>query len=164
MRARGSAQAGFTYLGILAAIILMGLLLTAAARVWTLTEQRERETQLLFVGHAFRMAISGYYAHGGRYPLTLKDLLQDDRSPVPVRYLRRIYLDPMTNSADWKLVLAPEGGIKGVYSGSGITPIKRANFPIIDATFADSDCYCAWQFVYEPRFRRRVAPATVKPQ
>jgi hypothetical protein len=46
----------------------------------------------------------------------------------------------MTNSAQWKLVLAPEGGIKGVYSGSGITPIKRANFPI------------------------RVAPATVNPQ
>jgi hypothetical protein len=81
-----------------------------------------------------------------------------------VRYLRRIYLDPMTNSTDWKLVLAPEGGIKGVYSGSGITPIKRANFPIIDISFADTDCYCAWQFVYEPRFRRRVAPAPVKPQ
>jgi type II secretory pathway pseudopilin PulG len=163
MRARGSAQAGFTYLGILAAIILMGLLLTAAARVWTLTEQRERETQLLFVGDSIRMAISAYYAHGHRYPLALQDLLEDKRSPVPVRYLRRLYLDPMTNSADWKLVLAPEGGIKGVYSGSGITPIKRANFPIIDASFADTDCYCAWQFVYEPRFRRRVAPGTGAP-
>jgi len=163
MRARGSAQAGFTYLGILAAIILMGLLLTAAARVWTLTEQRERETQLLFVGHAFRMAIAAYYAHGGRYPQTLHDLLQDDRSPVPLRYLRRLYLDPMTNSTDWQLVLAPEGGIKGVYSGSGLVPIKRANFAPIDVIFADSDCYCAWQFVYEPRFRRRVAPGNPAP-
>ena len=163
MRAHGSAQAGFTYLGILAAIILMGLLLTAAARVWTLTEQRERETQLLFVGHAFRMAISGYYAHGHRYPQTLHDLLQDDRSPVPLRYLRRLYLDPMTNSADWKLVPAPEGGIKGVYSGSTLTPIKRANFAPIDAIFADSDCYCAWQFVYEPRFRRWGAPGNPAP-
>jgi len=163
MRARGSAQAGFTYLGILAAIILMGLLLTAAARVWTLTEQREREAQLLFVGDAIRMAISAYYAHGHRYPLALQDLLEDKRSLVPVHYLRRLYLDPMTNSADWKLVPAPEGGIKGVYSGSGLTPIKRANFPIIDISFADTDCYCAWQFVYEPRFRHRVAPGTVNP-
>ena len=163
MRARLGTQAGFTYLGILAAVILMGLLLTAAARVWTLTEQRERETQLLFVGDAFRMAISGYYAHGHRYPETLQDLLLDDRSPVPVRYLRRLYLDPMTNSTDWKLVLAPEGGIKGVYSGSTLIPIKRANFAPIDALFADSDCYCAWQFVYEPRFRRRVAPGNPAP-
>ena len=31
-----------------------------------------------------------------------------------------------------------------------------------DAAFADSDDYCAWQFVYEPRLRRRVgAPGTV---
>jgi len=162
MRARAS-QAGFTYLGILAAVILMGLLLTAAARVWTLTEQRERETQLLFVGDAFRMAISGYYAHGHRYPQTLQDLLQDDRSPVPLRYLRRLYLDPMTNSTDWKLVPAPEGGIKGVYSGSTLTPIKRANFAPIDAFFADSDCYCAWQFVYEPRLRRWGAPGNPAP-
>ena len=162
MRARAS-QAGFTYLGILAAVILMGLLLTAAARVWTLTEQRERETQLLFVGDAFRMAISGYYAHGHRYPQTLQDLLLDDRSPVPLRYLRRLYFDPMTNSADWQLVLAPEGGIKGVYSGSMRTPIKRANFAPVDAFFADSDCYCAWQFVYEPRLRRWGAPGNPAP-
>ena len=161
MRARAS-QAGFTYLGILAAVILMGLLLTAAARVWTLTEQRERETQLLFVGDAFRMAISGYYAHGHRYPQTLQDLLLDDRSPVPLRFLRRLYLDPMTNSADWQLVLAPEGGIKGVYSGSMRTPIKRANFAPVDALFADSDCYCAWQFVYEAR-RRWGAPGIPAP-
>ena len=162
MRARAS-QAGFTYLGILAAVILMGLLLTAAARVWTLTDQRERETQLLFVGDAFRMAISGYYAHGHRYPQTLQDLLLDDRSPVPLRYLRRLYFDPMTNSADWQLVLAPEGGIKGVYSGSMRTPIKRANFAPVDAFFADSDCYCAWQFVYEPRLRRWGAPGNPAP-
>jgi len=161
MRARAS-QAGFTYLGILAAVILMGLLLTAAARVWTLTEQRERETQLLFVGDAFRMAISGYYAHGHRYPQTLQELLQDNRSPVPLRYLRRLYLDPMTNSADWQLVLAPEGGIKGVYSGSTLTPIKRANFVPVDSFFADSDCYCAWKFVYEAR-RRWGAPGNPAP-
>jgi len=163
MHAPRSLQAGFTYIGLLVAVVILGLMLTAASRVWSVSEQRERETQLLFVGDEIRMAISGYYAHGHRYPQTLQDLLQDDRSPVPVRYLRRVYLDPMTNSADWKPVPAPEGGIKGVYSGSGLTPIKRANFPPIDAFFADSDCYCAWQFVYEPRFRGRVAPGIPAP-
>jgi type II secretory pathway pseudopilin PulG len=161
MRAQRSPQAGFTYLGILAAIVVMGVVLAAAARVWTLTEQRERETQLLFVGDAIRMAIGAYYSHGGRYPMRLEDLVLDDRSPTPVRYLRRIYLDPMTNSTDWKLVPAPEGGIKGVYSASTLTPIKLMNFPSADASFDHSDCYCTWQFVYEPRYRPRVAPITV---
>ena len=151
MRARAS-QAGFTYLGILAAVILMGLLLTAAARVWTLTGQRERETQLLFAGDAIRMAIAGYFASGHQYPLSLQLLLADDRSPVPKRYLRRLYSDPMTGSADWTLIYAPDGvGIMGVASSSRLAPIKRKNFSLVDAAFEDSNCYCAWQFVYVPR-------------
>ena len=154
MRAHGSPQAGFTYLGILFAVALMGLLLTLAARVWTLTEQREREEQLLWVGDAMRLAIANYYAHGHRYPNSLKDLLVDDRSPVPVHYLRRPYLDPITNQDDWQLVPAPEGGFKGVYSPSTLTPIKRQNFSEIDKGFTDRDRYSDWQFIYEPRLRR----------
>jgi len=84
---------------------------------------------LLFVGDTFRLAIAGYYAHGHRYPQTLQDLLQDDRSPVPLRYLRRLYLDPMT-TAQTGAGARPEGGIKGVYSGSTLIPIKRANFTL----------------------------------
>jgi type II secretory pathway pseudopilin PulG len=158
MRGQRTREAGFTYLGLLAAVALMGLLLSMAARVWAVTEQREREEQLLFAGDAIRLAISSYYAHGHRYPNTLKDLLGDDRSPVPLHHLRRLYLDPMTNGTDWQLVHAPDGGIKGVYSASQLAPIKRRNFSEIDKTFVDSDCYCKWQFVYEPRFRRWTSP------
>lgn len=159
MRGRRNQQAGFTYLGLLAAVALMGLLLSMAARVWAITAQREREEQLLFAGDAIRLAISSYYAHGHRYPSTLKDLLGDDRSPVPLRHLRRLYLDPMTNSTDWQLVLSPQGGaIMGVYSASQLEPIKRKNFSEIDKTFTDSDCYCKWKFVYQPSFRRWTSP------
>ena len=96
MRTRHGAQGGFTYVGILFAVVIMGLMLTVAARVWTVTEQRERETQLLFVGDEFRRAIAAYYVSGHQYPLSLQVLLADDRSPVPKRYLRRMYVDPMT--------------------------------------------------------------------
>ena len=163
MRAPSTRQAGFTYLGLLAAVVLMGLLLTMAARVWSLTEQREREEQLLFAGDSIRFAIAAYYAHGHRYPNTLQDLLVDNRSPVPVHYLRRLYIDPMTNGTEWQLVPAPEGGIKGVYSASKLAPVKRQNFAEIDKGFTDKDCYCAWQFVYEPRLRRRGAPGNPAP-
>ena len=163
MRAPSTRQAGFTYLGLLAAVVLMGLLLTMAARVWSLTEQREREEQLLFAGDSIRFAIAAYYAHGHRYPNALQDLLVDSRSPVPVHYLRRLYIDPMTNGTDWQLVPAPEGGIKGIYSASKLAPIKRQNFAEIDKGFTDKDCYCAWQFVYEPRLRRWGAPGNPAP-
>ena len=64
MRSPFGPQRGFTYVGLLFAVVIMGLMLTVVSRVWSTTEQRERETQLLFVGHAYRMAIASYFATG----------------------------------------------------------------------------------------------------
>jgi len=158
-------QAGFTYLGLLVTVVVIGLMLTVVSRVWSVTEQRERETQLLFVGDQFRAAIGSYFASGRQYPLSLDDLLDDKRSPIPRRHLRRLYFDPMTGATDWTLVTAPTGGIMGVASKSMLTPIKRTGFSTDDASFEANDCYCTWQFIYQPRYYRRnpaVAPAKVQ--
>ena len=165
MRTRYGVQSGFTYIGILFAVVIMGLLLTVAARVWTVTEQRERETQLLFVGDEFRRAIAAYYVSGHQYPLSLQLLLADDRSPVPKRYLRRMYADPMTGAADWTLIYATDGvGIMGVASRSKLAPLKRAGFTLADAAFQDTDCYCSWRFVYAPQAQRYFnKPVSVTP-
>jgi type II secretory pathway pseudopilin PulG len=164
MHASRPLQAGFTYIGLLVTVVIIGLMLTAASRVWSVSEQRERETQLLFVGDEIRMAIAGYFASGHQYPLSLQDLLTDSRSPTPRRYLRRLYFDPMTRDADWTLVPAPGGGIMGVASRSMLKPIKRTGFSQIDVGFENADCYCAWQFVFEPHYyNRRTVPANAHP-
>ena len=143
---------GFTYIGLLVVVVIIGLLLTVVSRVWSTTVQREREAQLLWVGHAYRNAIASYYVHGGQFPQSLQQLVQDDRSPVPLRYLRQLYPDPMTGQADWTLIPDPTSQrIMGVASNSKVTPIKRKGFEPVDAIFADTDCYCAWQFIYWPR-------------
>ncbi|MBV8403130.1 MAG: type II secretion system protein, partial [Gammaproteobacteria bacterium] len=103
MRA-GRRESGFTYLGLMAAIVILGILLSMAGRVWSFSEQRDKEAQLLWVGHAYRDAIASYYVHGGQFPQSLEQLLQDDRSPVPLRHLRQLYPDPMTGAADWTLI------------------------------------------------------------
>jgi hypothetical protein len=144
-QSRLTRQCGFTYIGLLMA-------------VWSTTAQREREEQLLFVGHEFRNAIAGYFAHEHQYPQTLQQLLGADDSTLPQRYLRRLYLDPMTRSIDWELLPAPGSGIMGVASKSKLLPLKRANFDLPDASFTDADCYCSWQFVYVPRRVHRPAP------
>jgi type II secretory pathway pseudopilin PulG len=136
----------------MAAIVILGILLSTAGRVWSFSEQRDKEAQLLWVGHAYRDAIASYYVHGGQFPQSLEQLLQDDRSPVPLRHLRQLYPDPMTGAADWTLISDPMSQrIMGVASSSKATPIKRKGFELIDLGFADTDCYCAWQFVYWPR-------------
>jgi type II secretory pathway pseudopilin PulG len=152
MRRALGRQRGYTYIGLLVVVVILGLLLTMVSRVWTTTMQREREAQLLWVGHAYRNAIASYYAHGGQFPDSLQQLLQDDRSPVPLRHLRQLYPDPMTGGADWSLIADPiSQRIMGVASSSRAVPIKQRGFELVDAMFADTDCYCSWQFVYWPR-------------
>jgi type II secretory pathway pseudopilin PulG len=160
------AQGGFTYIGLLVAVVVMGLMLTMVARVWSTTEQREREKQLLFVGHAYRAAISSYYAYGHKFPSALDELLKDERFPLPRRHLRHLYPDPMTGQADWTLVLTSDGqGIIGVVSRSKAAPIKRAGFPLEDESFKGADCYCGWQFVYSAnRFNRPMTPNGTRTQ
>jgi type II secretory pathway pseudopilin PulG len=144
-------QSGFTYIGLLLAVAVMGLMLTIATRVWSTTEQRERETQLLFVGDAYRLAIGAYFAAGHRFPVTLQDLLIDERTPIPRHYLRRLYPDPMTGRPDWTLVLTLDGqAIMGVVSSSKAAPLKRRGFTFRDRAFTDADCLCQWQFIYSP--------------
>jgi type II secretory pathway pseudopilin PulG len=140
---------------LLVAIVIIGGALAAVGELWSLQSRREREVELLYRGDAIRQAIGAYVVispgAAAHYPMELQDLVQDQRSPQVKRYLRRVYEDPMTGAADWTLIRAPDGGIMGVASSSLQEPIKRQNFRIIDALFADSACYCDWQFIYQPR-------------
>ena len=156
-RARRSAG-GFTYVGLLALVVLIGLMLAAAGEVAATAAQRERETQLLWVGHEYRAAIRRYWSHKRVYPQSLQDLLgAAPDAPVQVRFLRRLYPDPMTNAVDWVLVPAPQGGIMGVTSSSKRAPLKTGHFDEGDKDFANASAYSDWQFTFLPRVLRRKA-------
>lgn len=139
MQTGSRGQAGFTYIGLLIAVVLFGMASVGAARLLASTERAEREAELIFVGHQFRQAIQSYFQAGprvGQFPATLDDLLLDQRYPTPRRHLRRVFVDPITGKADWGLVNAPEGGIMGIYSLSEREPLKRSNFEPEDGDFA----------------------------
>lgn len=147
-------QQGFTYLGLLFFIAVMSIALSLAATLWSFAQQRERERELLFVGHQFRQAIKQYYESTPgtikRYPARLQDLLQDNRYVYTRRYLRRIYRDPLTLEASWGMVPAPEGGIMGVYSLNNTSPIKTENFKEADKDFVQAKKYSEWRFIFVP--------------
>lgn len=164
-RRTGSAsQRGFTYLGLLFAVAILGITLATIGVVWSTQIRREKEAQLLWVGDQYRAAIMNYRMAGGTLPLALADLIEDKRTPVPRRYLRRLYPDPMTGAADWTLIYAPDGvSIAGVASQSQAQPIKVANFTGDDTGFEGMTCYCDWQFVvtvHRKRVRRPAAAPT----
>jgi type II secretory pathway pseudopilin PulG len=153
-------SAGFTYIGLLIAVVILGLALSEVGTVWRTQGQREREQELLFIGHEFRAAIASYYASGGhQFPQNIEDLLEDTRSSEPRHHLRRLYADPMTGAPDWTIIRTDMLGITGVASSSKAAPIKKAGFGEDEATFPDATCYCDWQFIYVPRILRRRATA-----
>lgn len=148
------SEGGFTYVGLLVAVVLLGVTLAATGELWRTAAKREREQELLFAGAQFRSAIASYYATTPagkpRYPQALEDLLEDRRGPVARRHLRRIYPDPMTGQADWAVVEAP-GGIAGVHSRSEAKPMKTGGFAPADAKLEGAERYSDWKFVFEPR-------------
>ena len=128
---RPHAQAGFTYLGVLIAIAILGIGLSVVSEVWTKTAEHQKRVQLEWVGQQYVQAIqSYYYANTGTvhfYPSTLEDLLEDKRYLSIKRHIRTLYPDPFSGKAQWKLIPAPGGGIQGVsFEGESLdTPISK---------------------------------------
>jgi type II secretory pathway pseudopilin PulG len=146
-------QRGFTYLGVLIIVAIMGMGLAGFGELYSHAAQRDKERELLFIGSQFRDAIASYYnrSPGAKvYPKKLDDLLEDKRFPVPQHHLRKLYRDPMTGSTDWGLIELPGIGIIGVHSRSEEKPIKTANFAAAEASFEDAENYTKWMFTYSP--------------
>jgi type II secretory pathway pseudopilin PulG len=147
----GSTQQGFVYIALLIGLAIIGIGLGATSEVWTLTRQREKEQELLWVGNEFRQAITRFYLQSPpaarRFPLTMEELVEDVRTPdKPQHFLRRLYADPITNSTKWGEVRLPSGQLVGVYSESTDTPLKTANFALRDKTLLDKERYSDWVF------------------
>ena len=148
---RLKSQRGFTYLVVLIAVAIMGATLAVTGTVWHTEVSREKEKELLFVGDEFRRAIRLYYQAGGQYPRNLADMVKDPRKPSTVRYLRKIYLDPITGTKDWGVVRGPNNGIIAVFSLSTETPFKIAGFSLENKDFEGKSKYSEWQFAGLPK-------------
>jgi type II secretory pathway pseudopilin PulG len=168
--ARRSRHAGFTYVGLLIAVAVLGVGLAATGQVWRTAAAREKERELLFIGDQYRTALRNYYvgtpAGQSRYPRRLEDLLEDRRLPVMRRHLRHVYPDPIAGGDQWGIVPSFDGGIAGVYSLSEQRPLKIAGFSEADARFEGAKRYSDWKFAYAPagELQKLPLPATTNPK
>jgi type II secretory pathway pseudopilin PulG len=114
-----NSSRGYILAMLLAIIVAMGILLTAALPSLTAEIQRDQEAELIYRGEAMAAAIRTYRAKTGGYPLNLEDLTKV-RPPI----LRKLYLDPMTHEGEWELITAVQPGASGDKTGLPIVGVK----------------------------------------
>jgi type II secretory pathway pseudopilin PulG len=157
---------GFTYLAALFVVAILAGGLALVGEVWETSAAREREAELLFIGHEYRRAIGLYYNSTAgsvkRYPPALEDLIKDPRQAGAQRYLRKLYPDPL-GGKEWGLVRANDGGIAGVYSKSEAAPLKVSGFKVRDAAFEGAQQYADWKFIHAPAQAPAAKPAAKPP-
>ncbi len=157
-----ATQTGFTYIGLLIALAIIGLASTATLQLGSVLQRRNAEAELLEIGADFQQALE-HYARATPLgqptaPKSLQDLLKDPRYPGIHRYLRQVHVDPLTGSTDWGLILTPENqGIVGIFSQSPNQPLKIGNFPAEFLDFENKHSYQDWHFV-APSLATQAAP------
>ncbi len=95
-----AGEQGYLLLGLLFlfVIILIGLALAAPKVAKEI--QREKEIETVHRGEQYKRAIQLYYRKFGAYPMSMDQLKETNQ----VRFLRQVYIDPMTGKKDWKLL------------------------------------------------------------
>jgi general secretion pathway protein G len=116
---------GFTLIELLVVLAIVALLLTIAVPRYYASLDRSKEAVLKENLYQLRDAISKYYADKGKYPQTLDALAAD-------KYLRKVPLDPITESISTWQVVAPEdpqkGGVFDVRSGASGKALDGTEF------------------------------------
>src|SRR5438270_13692930 len=135
MRSRRKKQAGYAIQAILFLLVILTLALMAVAPNVARQIQRDREEEMIHRGQQYGRAIRKFYKKTGRYPNSIKDLLDTNH----LRFLRREYKDPVTEDGKWRLLHVGEAQITptgffgqslqatGSAGAAGTTPAAGAN-------------------------------------
>jgi hypothetical protein len=168
------SSAGFTFIGALVMVVILGIVAARAVVVWKTALQREKETELIFRGMQYMNGLRRWYwpkgiptaqaapgttpapgtapsypnglPAGVAGPKELKDLLKGSgASPTPC--IRKLFKDPMTGK-EFEPIKGLDGRIVGVRSTSAAAPIKQANFPfdLDPSDFEGKNSYKDWLF------------------
>lgn len=112
MRARATA---FTLIELIVVLAIIATLLTLALPRYFSSIDRSKEAVLKENLYQVRDAIGKYYADKGKYPESIEALTSD-------KYLRKLPVDPVTESNTTWVIVPPEdpqkGGVFDIKSGA----------------------------------------------
>lgn len=144
-------QRGFTYLGLIIFVTVIGMVGAATLKIGALMQRAQAEEELLDIGAAFSAALQSYAAATPKgqplQPPSLRELLKDPRTPALRRHLRKVFVDPVTGGTEWGIVyLGDRAGVVAVYSLSQAQPLKIGNFDARFTGFENKQHLSDWKF------------------
>ena len=100
-------------LGLIVAIALILLALSVAATEVAFSLRREREVESARRADQYVRAIRRFYLKNQHYPGSIEQLEKTNN----IRYLRQLYIDPLTGKADYRLILVGQNKttVKGFF-------------------------------------------------
>ncbi len=126
-------ERGFTLIELLIVIAIIGIIAGIAVAQMQTAPRKAKEAVLKEDLYALRDVIDQYFADKGKYPESLDTLVQDG-------YLRKVPLDPFTNSSEsWQVVHA-EASDEDTQDAGGIIDVKSG----ADGTALDGSRYTDW--------------------
>ncbi len=106
-------QAGYAMAALLVGLTVMALVMSAAGPVWQTAARREREAELVFRGEQYARAIQLFQRkYANALPASVDVLINE-------RFLRKKYLDPITNGEFQLLDAAQAAAITASADGRG---------------------------------------------
>lgn len=115
MNSNKASSRGFTLIELLVVMAIVAMLLTIATPRYFAHLDRAREAALRETLFVVRDAIDKFHADTGRYPAELDEL-------VSKRYLRKLPVDPVSESVETWIIVPPpseSAGVWDVKSGAG---------------------------------------------
>jgi general secretion pathway protein G len=126
-------SAGFTMIELLVVLALISILATMGMAQYRNGVVHAREAVLKTDLFDLRDAIDQYYADKGQYPMTLDALVTDG-------YIRKIPVDPITNTADTWQTVPSEPDPNNPTASVGVYDVKSGS----DQTALDGTRYADW--------------------
>lgn len=149
---RSNSQSGLTLVELIITVAIVAILASAAIPIARFQVKRQKERELRRDLWEMRDAIDRYYdaaAKGGiqtkidsmNYPPDLKTLVDGvDIQEKKVKFLRRIPVDPMTNSTDWGLRSNQDDPDSTSFGGQNVFDVYTKS----DGTALDGTKYNTW--------------------